>query len=92
MAHSSFGHVFDVDVLFANTLWTKPRFDYRGPANSARLRVEACSEKDGARKLRMLCRSINRGEHLGTNSEDHMILFSGSCPYTPLSFLTLVVG
>lgn len=91
MAHSSFGLVFDVYFLFTITLWTKPRFDYGGPANSARLRVDAYRE-DGARKLRMLCRSLYRGDHLGTNGEDHMILLSGSCPDTPLSFLALGRG
>lgn len=92
MAHSSFGLVFDGSVLFTIPLWTKPRFDYAGPANSARLRLETCNEKDGARKLRMLCRSLCRKEYLGTNMEHHMIIHSGSGPDTPLSFLSLVVG
>lgn len=62
MAHSSFGLVFDVSVLFTISLWTESRFDYAGPANSARLRLDNCNEKFEARKLRMLCRSLCREE------------------------------
>lgn len=91
MAHSSFGLVFDVYVLFTITLWTKPCFVWR-PRQLRQTPRRRLPREDGARKLRMLCRSIYRGEHLGTNGEDHMIIHSGSCPDTPLSFLALGRG